>query len=128
MYFSNLLNLPTYFANIICSKHQNITFSVEHEDIALHSLLDAKICRNHGKFVTSVYIKPALFSGIFNTYVSFILTYQKRGLFYTLRHRKFSICCDLKTFHLEIHLESFQFSFEDYPQEKQLSSKIYWFA
>ena len=89
-----------------------MTFSVEYEDIALHSLLDAKICHNHGKFVTSVCIQPTLFSGIFNNQVSFILTYQKRELSYILRHRKFAyvvisrhfiwkFICNLFNFHLK---------------------------
>ena len=88
------------------SKHQNITFTVEQENVGSLSFLDVEICRKNVKFVTSVYRKPT-FSGVFTNYESFIPTYQKRGLLHTLLHRSFSICCDFETFHFEIdHLET----------------------
>ena len=80
------------------AKHKNIDFIVEQENFGSISFLDVKICRKNGKFVTSVYRKPT-FSGVFTSYESFILTYQRRGLLYTLLHRRFSICCDFKAFH-----------------------------
>ena len=44
---------------------------------------------------------------MFTNYESFIPTYEKRGLLYTLLHRSFSICCDFKTSHFEIdHLKT----------------------
>ena len=82
------------------SKHQNINFTVEQENVGSLSFLDVKICRKNGKFVTSVYRKPT-FSGAFTKYESFIPTYQKRGVLYTVLHRSFSICCDFKTFYFE---------------------------
>ena len=88
------------------SKHQNINFTGEQENIDSLSFLDVKICRKNGKFVTSVYRKST-FSGVFTNYESFIPTYQKRGLLHTLLHRGFGICCDFKTFHFEIdHLRT----------------------
>ena len=94
------------FCEYMSSKHQNINFTVEKENIGSLSFLDVKICRKNGKFVTSVYRKPT-FSGVFTNYESFIPTYQKRGLLHTLLHRSFSICCDFKTFHFEIdHLKN----------------------
>ena len=57
-------------------------------------------CRKNGKFVTSVYRKPTL-SG-FSPVMKVSYQRTKRGLSYTLLHRSFSICCDFKTFHLEI--------------------------
>ena len=88
------------------SKGQNINFTVGQENIGSLSFLDVKICRKNGKFVTSVYRKPAS-RGVFTNYESFIPTYQKRGALHTLLHRSFSICCDLKTFHFEIdHLKT----------------------
>ena len=94
------------FREYMSSKHQNINFTVEKENVSSLSFLDVKICRKNGKFVTSVYIKPT-FSGVFTNYESFISTYQKRGLLHTLLHRSFSICCDFKTFHSEIdHLKT----------------------
>ena len=94
------------FREYMSSKHQNINFTVEKENVGSLSFLDVKICRKNGKFVTSVYRKPT-FSGVFTNYESFIPTYQKRGLLHTLLHRSFSICCDFKTFHFEIdHLKN----------------------
>ena len=90
------------FREYMSSKHQNINFTVEKENVGSLSFLDVKICRKNGKFVTSVYRKPT-FSGVFTNYESFIPTYQKRGLLHTLLYRSFSICCDFKTFHLEIY-------------------------
>ena len=81
LYFLNHMNLLTRFANM-SSKHQNINFTVEQENINSLSFLDVKICRKNRKFVSSVYWKP-IFSGVFNNYESFILTYQKRGLLHT---------------------------------------------
>ena len=88
------------------SKHQNINFTVEQENIGSLSFLDVKICFENSKFVTSVYRKLT-FSGVFTNYESFIPKYQKRGLLNTFLHRSFSICCDFKTFHFEIdHLKA----------------------
>ena len=98
------------FSEYMSSKHQNINFTEEQENIGSLSFLDVKICRKNGKFVTRVYRKPT-FSGVFTNYENFIQTYQKRGLLNTLLHylitSYFSICFDLKTFHFEIdHLET----------------------
>ena len=88
------------------SKHQNIDFTVEKENVGSASFLDVKICRKNGKFVTSVYRKPT-FSGVFTNYEGFIPTYQKKGLLHSLLYRSFSICCDFKTFHFVIdHLKT----------------------
>ena len=89
------------FREYMCSKHQNMNFTVEPENVGSLSFLDVKICRKNCKFVTSAYRKPT-FSGVYTNYESFIPTYQKRGLLHTLRRRSFRICCDFKTFHFEI--------------------------
>ena len=90
----------------ISSKHQNIDFTVEQENVSSLSFLDVKICRKNGKFLTSNYRKATL-NGVSTNYKSFISTYQKRGFLHTLLHRSFSICCDFKAFHFEIdHLRT----------------------
>ena len=61
------------------SKHQNINFAVEKENVGSLSMLDLKICRKNGKFVTSVYRKPTEFTPIMK--VAFQCT--KRKDFYT---------------------------------------------
>ena len=88
------------------SSIQNINLTVEQENIGSLSFLDVKICHKNGKFISSVYRKPTS-SGVFTNYESFIPTFQKRGLLYTLLHRSFSICCDFNTFNFEIdHLKT----------------------
>ena len=94
------------FREYMSSKHQNLNFTVEKENAGSLLVLDVKICRKNGEFLTSVYRKPT-FSVAFTNYESFISTYQKRGLLHTLLHRSFSIGCDFKKFHFEIdHLNT----------------------
>ena len=68
------------FCEYMSSKHQNINFTVEKENVGSLSFLDVKICRKNGKFVTSVYRKPTL-GGVPIMKVSFKRT--KRDDFYT---------------------------------------------
>ena len=97
------------------SKHQDINFTVEKEHVGSLSFLHIQTCRKNSKFVNSVYRKPTI-SGVFTNYESFIPTYQKRVLLHTLIHKRFSICCDFKTFHFEI---------DHYPYKKRLP--VYFF-
>ena len=68
------------FHEYMSSKHQNINFTVEKENVGSLSFLDIKICRKNGKFLTSVYRKST-FSGVFTSCESFIPTYQKERTF-----------------------------------------------
>ena len=118
------------FREYMSSKHQNINFTVEQENIGSISFLDGNVCRKNGKFVISIYRKPT-FSGVFTNNESFIPTYQKRGLLHKLLHRSFSIYCDFKTFHFEIdHLKTILIK-NNYPQNfidsciKSFLSKFY---
>ena len=102
------------FHEYMFSKHQNINFRVELEDLGSLPILDVKIYRESGKLVASVNRKRTS-SGDFTYYKSFIPTYQKRGLLNTFHHSSFSICFDFKKFHLEIdHLKS-NFRKDNYP-------------
>ena len=49
------------------SKHQNINFTVEHENINSFQFLNVEICCENNTFVTSAYRK-ATFSGVFNSF------------------------------------------------------------
>ena len=84
------------FRKYMASKHQNINFTVEQENVGSLSFLEVKICRRNGKFVTSVHRKTT-FSGVFTNYESLIPAYQKRGILHTLLHRSFIICYDFQT-------------------------------
>ena len=85
------------------SKHKNIKFTFETEDLNNFSFLDVKITRKNKRFVTSIFRK-ATFSGVYTNYDSFIFDTYKIGLLHTLQFRFFKICSN---FHIEIeHLRS----------------------
>ena len=69
------------FRKYISSKHHNINFTVEKENVGSLLFLDVKICRKNGKFVTSVHRKPT-FPGVFTNYES-LSQRTKREDFYT---------------------------------------------
>ena len=88
------------------SKHQNINFAIEKENVGSLSYLNVKNCCKNDKYVTSVYRKPT-FSGAFQQLWKFYSNAPKERILHTLFHRSFSICCDFKTFHSEIdHLKT----------------------
>ena len=51
LYFLNHLNLPAPFHVYMSSKHQNINFTVEQENVGSLSFLDVNICCKNCKFV-----------------------------------------------------------------------------
>ena len=118
------------FRECMSSKHQNINFTVEKENVGLRLFLDVKICRKNGKFVTGVYRKPTLvrFSPIMKVSFQHI---KREDFLHTLLHRSFSICCDFKTFHFEIdHLKTiliknnYPLNFKD-SRIKSIFNKLY---
>ena len=68
------------FGEYMSSKHKNINFTVEQENVRSISFLDVKLCRMNDKFVPSNYRKPT-FSGVSTNYECFIPTYQKKRTF-----------------------------------------------
>ena len=102
------------FREYMSSKHQNINFTIEQENVGSLSFLGIKICHKDGKSVTSAYRKPT-FSGFFTNYESFIPTYQKWGLLHTLLHRSCSVCCDFKTFRFQIDYSKTNIMKHTYP-------------
>ena len=62
-----------WFPEYMFSKHQNINFTVQQENIGSLSFLEVRIYRKNGKFTT--------FSEVFTNYESFIPTYQKIKLY-----------------------------------------------
>ena len=61
------------FREYMSSKHQNINFTTEKDNVGSLLLLDIKICGKNSKFVTSVYRKPR-FNGVFTNHESFTPT------------------------------------------------------
>ena len=60
-----------------------MSFSFEEEKNGKLSFLDIELSREEGKFVTTVYRKPAL-SGGYTHFESFLPTVYKFGMVYTL--------------------------------------------
>ena len=66
------------FVNYMNSKHSNIKFTFETEDLNNFSFLDVKITQKNKRFVTSIFGKTSL-SGVFTNYDSFIFDTYKIG-------------------------------------------------
>ena len=71
------------FVNYLNSKHKNIKFTFETEDLEKFLFLDVKITLMKKRFNTSIFGK-ATFSGVFTNYNSFIFDTYKIGLFHKL--------------------------------------------
>ena len=81
------------------------------------------------KLTTSVYRKPT-FSGVLTNFKSFISTFQKFGLVYTLLHHCFNITSSYEKFHNEINALKQIFKLNGYPIQFtnrciKVSSKTY---
>ena len=70
------------------SKHNNIKFTFQTEDLNNFSFLDVNITPKNKWFVTSIFRK-ATFSGVFTNYNSFLFNTYKIGLVHTLLLRFF---------------------------------------
>ena len=102
------------FVNYMNSKHKNIKFTFETEDLNNCSYLNVKITRKKKQFVTKIFCK-ATFSGVFTYYDGFIFDTYKIGLVHTLLLRFFKICSCMENFHIEVeHLRSI-FKCNNYP-------------
>ena len=96
------------------TRHPNITFTYEIEQNNELPFLDILICRNGGKFVTSVYRKST-YTGLGLNYLSFSPKLFKFNSIHTLINRAFSICSDFKLFHQEMTFLLNYFTENSYP-------------
>ena len=71
------------FVNYLNSKHKNIKFTFETEDLEKNLFLNVKVTLIKKRFNTSIFGKVT-FSGVFTNYNSFIFDTYKIGLFHTL--------------------------------------------
>ena len=78
-----------------------MSFLFEKEKNYKMSFLDVEISRENGKFVTAVYREPT-FSGVYNSYESFLPSAYKFGMLYILVYRCFTLCSDWAKFHREL--------------------------
>ena len=100
------------FVNYMNSKHNNIKFTFQTEDLNNFSFLDVNITPKNKWFVTSIFRK-ATFSGVFTNYNSFLFNTYKIGLVHTLLLRFF--CSSMENLQIEIeHLRSI-FKCSNYP-------------
>ena len=112
------------------TKHPNIKFTFEHEHNNYFSFLNVKICRENNKLTTSVYRKPN-FSGVFTNFKSFIPTFYKFSLVYTLLHRCFNITSSYEKCYNEINALKQISKLNRYPTQfidrciKQFLQKLY---
>ena len=83
------------------SKHKNIKFTFEAEELINFSISDVIITRKNKRFVASIFHK-AKFSGVFTDYYSFIFDTYKIGLAQTLLFRIFKTCSSMQNFHIEV--------------------------
>ena len=127
--FKSHEHLPS-FVNYMNSKHRNMKFTSEYENSNSFSFLDVKVTRCEDGFSTSIFRKPT-FSGVFTNFDSFIFHSYKIGLIHTLLFRCFTICSNMKNFHLEIEKLRNIFKNNNYPASvidlsiKTFLNKIY---
>ena len=117
------------FAEYMNTKRPNIKL-MNMNIIMFFTFLDVKTCRENNKLTTSVYRKPT-FGWIFTNFKSFIPTFHKFGLVYTLLHRCFNITSSYEKFYNEINALKQIFKFNRYPIHfydrciKQFLQKLY---
>ena len=80
-------------------QHHNTRFSVEAEKNGALPVLDIKINKGNGKFVTSVHRKGTL-SGVCKYFTSFIPLEYKLGSSYTFFHLSFCLVPDFSKFNI----------------------------
>ena len=84
------------------SKHKNMKFTFESEDLNNFSFTDVKITRKNKRFVTSIFSK-ATFTRVFTNYNSFIFGTYKIGLVYTRFFSDFfNFFSSMENFHVEV--------------------------
>ena len=114
------------FLDYLNTKHPSIKFTMELQVNKTIPFLDILISSQDGSFRTSVYRKST-FMGLFMNFMSFTPMYYKLGLIKTLIDRVYKICCDRKTFDLEIKKVREYLCKNSYPPhliDKQLNKYI----
>ena len=96
------------------SRHHSMSFSSESEKDDIMPFLDIQICREGGKFATSVYRKPT-FSGVYTHFDSFVPMPYKFGMIYTIVYRCFTLCSSFQRFHKELQVVKEIFRKNGYP-------------
>ena len=89
------------FQYLLNSCHINMPFFMEIDNRNKLSCLAAEVICKEGKFTTIVYQKST-FSGICSNLESFLLSFYKFGMVYTLVYGRFCICLNWIQFHAEL--------------------------
>ena len=89
------------FLKFLNVQHQNINFTIEHENNQKLPFLDILIERASNKFNTSIYSKPT-FTGLGSSFFSYTPKVFKYSAIKTLIFRAFHICSNYCRFHYEL--------------------------
>ena len=89
-----------------------MSFSMEKEKENKSSFLDIEVIRKQGKFTTTIYRKPTIYSN----FESFLASVYKFVMVYNLVYRGFRICSSWKQFHTELTFVKGIFQKNGYPK------------
>ena len=98
--FKDPLHIPKFQA-YLNNKHENIKFTVEHENEGKLPFLDVLLSRHGNTISTSIYRKPT-FTGLGMNFLSFIPEQFKINAIKTLLYRSFHLCSDWISIHTEL--------------------------
>ncbi len=91
------------FLQYMNSKHNNIRFTVECEEIASFPFLDVQVSRSNGQFTTDLFRKRT-FSGLYMKFDSLLPYQYKLGLVRPLLYRAYRICSCYDKVHSQFQL------------------------
>lgn len=93
----NDLQKCMFFYDYLNGLHANIKFTIEEETNGILPLLDAKVTKADGKFLTNTYYKPT-HHGLYTNWYSFAYRKYKINLVKNLFSRAWKICLNEKIF------------------------------
>ena len=102
------------FQSYLNSKHENIKFTVEHENEGKLPFLDVLLTRSGNSISTSIYRKPT-FTGLGMNFLSFIPENFKINAIKTLIYRSYHLCSNWSFIHCEFEFLTRYFQNNKYP-------------
>ena len=111
--FRDPLHIPK-FQEYLNNKHENIKFTVEHENEGKLPFLDVMLTRSDNTISTSIYRKPT-FTGLGMNFLSFIPDQFKYNAIKTLLYRCFHLCSNWQYIHMEFDFLTKYFQNNKFP-------------
>ena len=111
--FKHASHIPKFQA-YLNSKHENIKFTVEHENEGKLPFLDVLLTRHNNTISTSIYRKPT-FTGLGMSFLSFIPENFKISAMKTLFYRSFHLCSNWIFIHFEFEFLTKYFQNNNFP-------------